>query len=122
LLCKRKVRFSKKFEESIDEIKRKDSSWVERIKETTRKIIEDPKAFDKSLSGKISYKVEKYVAKNGYRIEYRFCSYCIANKQKNIETCEDCGKVLKNSSEGIWFFDIFRKNLANTQKKGNKIY
>jgi len=37
--------------------------------------------------------------------------------QKDIETCEDCKEVLKDSSEGIWFFDVFRKNLEVTQKR-----
>ena len=119
---KRKVRYSEEFDKSIDKIRTIDSSWIKRIEATTERIILNPSQFDHPLTGKISYKVVKYVSRSGYRIVYRFCTYCITNQQKDIDTCEDCEEVLKDSSEGIWLFDVFRKNLADTQKKGNKIY
>jgi mRNA-degrading endonuclease RelE of RelBE toxin-antitoxin system len=115
------VRRSPKFVESFNKIKQRDPPWIKRIEKTIEKVKKDPNNFDHALVGEKNHKLNKYVSLNGYRVLYRFCSYCIAHNQQDIETCNDCTEVRK-SGGGIMFLDVFPKNLANTQKKANKIY
>ena len=122
MLYKGNIRYSLKFEKSINKIKKQAPSWIARIEQTVKRLIKNPETFDKPLaSDHRRHKLEKYVGKKGYRILYRYCDYCITHKQKDIETCEDCEEVLKGGG-GIMFLDIFKKNTANTQKKGKKKY
>jgi len=115
------VRRSPKFVESFNKIKQRDPPWIKRIEKTIEKVKKDPNNFDHALVGEKNYKLNKYVSLKGYRVLYRFCSYCIAHNQCDVETCNDCAEVRK-SGVGIMFLDVFRKNLANTQKKEGKIY
>lgn len=115
------VRYSSEFDESITQIKKRDPSWIKRIKKTVEKIITYPDNYDHPLVGEKNYKLNKYVSLKGYRILYRFCNYCISHNQQNIETCDDCAEV-RNHGEGIMFLDIFRRNLATTPKKVRKTY
>lgn len=115
------IRYSSKFDKSIKKIKKQAPSRVKRIEQVVNFLIKNPETFDKPLTGKRNYKLEKYVGKKDYRILYRYCNYCIKHKQKDVETCRDCKEVLK-SGGGIMFLDIFKKNTANTKKKGRKKY
>jgi len=116
------IRYSLKFEKSIDKIKKQAPSWIIRIKQAVKRLIKNPGTFNKPLaSDQRRHKLEKYVGTKGYRILYRYCDYCTKHKQKDTETCEDCKEVLK-SGGGIMFLDVFKKNTANTKKKGRKKY